>query len=1009
MRRVSTSLAITFWSVALAAACARYLMVSHGVEDDAVEHENDEVEHEGDEHEDDDYNDDEHEMTTTGDSAKNLGAGAAMVEDSDENAAESGRKQVSVWTKILMMYYNVLQGSCDVLCFSVGGCVIGYLILVVVWAIFSAVLNPNTFLVYCASAIVLLVFALQQHGTLSKLYKAMLGMAESKIESSLRKRSTEIYSRIPTGGGNASEQAAAEQKKNAIIDAVRKEAAKAGFTARFSLDELLKVVSGDLSEGVLTKVAHAAGSQSHLTRMLVASERGKNDPDDAIRRLNAIAHDVTVLCGLEDPLVNEVVLLLVEISRAYAPGGDEAGVRSIIKRLFIALQKAQRNSGVAWPASSLHPETVASVIEFALVPDRYLESSGRAGPDGSPAFAALVAALHKDDLMLFNACHDMAVVALASKSSSGGDHAPIVGALQAFVRLKEGTRVMETCKKEAASYEQLGDLLRFTSSPSPRPGLPPRACSRSMAGMLLRFSAARMQGQKALMMTMAGELAQFLNHAALPLESDGEPSDGLDRHSMSGMLAIKFGAEVNIRAFARECGIDENVANGVAFLLCYADGDGAQLFTLLTQLDLISNVGFLAEDVSEGARDPRRLLALMTMARRKCGEESAMDVPIQKLARDFSLLHLDGDEPRVASLVDKTDAITYLLRILCASSKDSLNKSLTNLRQVGASRRGSKMATLLDESAQALLALGLGLGGSTDSPESLLSALNKLGHKACARWLTRAIKSDAKSTRKKIELHDEPSRRRTACLLASEVERSTEGDVNLTCALLRISVSPPNAFVTLALKSVLGARFAMSNSREKALQQLLSLTYIQDCGSSEKDTVSKQSCACLTAPHFSLVSPSCGSVAQIVLEVAALFNMKADVLAALLNIVAKSASRSPMKDGVEMSSASFQSTRKSSQAADEEQLSSGVMSEHQMENLFDMKVEGSVAVQEWLTKCRYPAETIERVNNFMTKWNVASKEAQFALRGLEKMSTVSKGNPGVHGDASWFCPAFHPE
>ena len=69
-----------------------------------------------------------------------------------------------------------------------------------------------------------------------------------------------------------------------------------------------------------------------------------------------------------------------------------------------------------------------------------------------------------------------------------------------------------------------------------------------MAGDLLRFVSARVQGRKTLMMTMSGELGRFFEHTVLPVGSTGK----FDRATVSGLLAIKFGSEINISSLARD-------------------------------------------------------------------------------------------------------------------------------------------------------------------------------------------------------------------------------------------------------------------------------------------------------------------------------------------------------------------------------------------------------------------------------------------------------------------------
>ena len=817
-----TCLALVFWSTALVAAHGQYL-VPIPVSEDATGA-------------DDDFAD--------------LYEDEDRIEEEDAFETEPIAPLSAQINRILQAYYDWIQFGCDFLCYCMGGCVVGYIVLCLVWAIFGAVLNPNTFLVYCASSLVIIIFCFKQLGVVKVLHDAMFSTVEDAVARALGRRAANMLARVPAGGGSASERAAAEQKKNAIVDAVRKEAAKAGFGQNFSLDGLLQVVEGDLSDDALAAAARAAGAQEHLTRMIVASERGKNDPDDANVRLAGLARDIAGMRGVGSDFAQEVASLLVNLARSFAPGGNRTGARAIVKRLFLELREAQcenkleASSGdVAWPAVALHPELISSVVEFALEPDRYLETSGLTRR--SPAFAALYAALNKHDRMLFDACHSLASVALSGNTTPNTiteKDEQIASGVQAFVRLKEGTRIMQTYKAEAGSYESLGELLGFVNECDTGPS---RICTSQMSGMLLRFMAARQQGQKALMMNMSAEIAHFLNTATLPLEmaNAGPGSDGLlDRLMISAMLAIKYGAEVNIRAFARECGIDESMANSVAFLLCCANGSsGSAMFTLLTQLDVITNVGFLAQDVTagEGGRDPRRVLALMAMARRTCGD-AAMGMSLRTVARDFSTLHLGGDEPRIAPLAEKADAIAALIGIVCAASREEMSIAARTLRHVGSARRGGKAAAILDEASRLVASLGLGFRGDADE---LIDALKRLGHPSTAKWVQAAADKLKQATpsslrRKTLELDSTDGRRRTAARLAVEIEENGEGDVKTTCALLRMGVTPPTRFIMSALKAALGQRFLITKSRDKAVHHLFSLVYLRDCGASERDTVS---------------------------------------------------------------------------------------------------------------------------------------------------------------------------
>ena len=73
------------------------------------------------------------------------------------------------------------------------------------------------------------------------------------------------------------------------------------------------------------------------------------------------------------------------------------------------------------------------------------------------------------------------------------------------------------------------------------------------------------------MMTLAPLLTKFINKYILQTTMDADV--------LNGVMAVKYGTDVNVRSFARECGLDEGVANSIAFMLSQNQKRGVAMFS----------------------------------------------------------------------------------------------------------------------------------------------------------------------------------------------------------------------------------------------------------------------------------------------------------------------------------------------------------------------------------------------------------------------------------------------
>merc|ERR1712185_482232 len=108
-----------------------------------------------------------------------------------------------VLSKIFTKAHDMLA----LLCFA---CVAAYLSLCFVWMIFGAILNPNKFLPYAASAIVLLLFVISQRSELTANFGIIKDIALASVRKRLRKIATKSAANLTSQAGSS---AAGEAKR----------------------------------------------------------------------------------------------------------------------------------------------------------------------------------------------------------------------------------------------------------------------------------------------------------------------------------------------------------------------------------------------------------------------------------------------------------------------------------------------------------------------------------------------------------------------------------------------------------------------------------------------------------------------------------------------------------------------------------------------------------------------------------------------------------------------------
>ena len=178
--------------------------------------------------------------------------------------------------------------------------------LTVVWCIFGAILNPTSFLPYAAASLVVLFFVITQVAAIRWLYRSVRGISDEAVQKKLRTRAARGRGLRARGGGGLT--AAAEAKRNSVIDAVRKAAAAAGLDKDFDLEALLQVVGGDLSDVVVDAVADSVGAHTHVARALVAAIK-----DDGA----ALERAARTIAGVDGVAINaELAAKLVALARA---------------------------------------------------------------------------------------------------------------------------------------------------------------------------------------------------------------------------------------------------------------------------------------------------------------------------------------------------------------------------------------------------------------------------------------------------------------------------------------------------------------------------------------------------------------------------------------------------------------------------------------------------------------------------------------------------------------------
>lgn len=451
------------------------------------------------------------------------------------------------------------------------GAACGYLSLCMVWWMLAVVVNPDEYLAYGVSALVLLSVVLSRTSSAATLGETLTARMTSHVKQALQFWGNKNIERIPRRAFAGS--SANSQSKEMVLRTITTQTANligADVRPEVVVDMLNETGSQicERKKAAVDIFARASDLSPHLINFELAKNR--HDYDASIDIARDLAKESAV--ALPVPLVSSLCDLIRRPRSA-----------SSIKRLTNV-----------WASEVLGlPGTVdVGLVAHAILSKFQTVSFVRAfGFDKLPAFRLLVAKQRSDQDIMFHAAKEVVDQVLFAfprtdelfadslspaqclteqredgygrDASSSSAIQPLSDlplgrlgrALSAWRHLKEGKRILLQDDAESAPYEDLGELLFWTGGRE--------LVSRKLAGMLIRFILSRLAGRKSLMLREAPLLAEFVNNFVLPTNAGSR----IGVESVEALLACKYGSDVNVRSFARECSISESLANSIAFML----------------------------------------------------------------------------------------------------------------------------------------------------------------------------------------------------------------------------------------------------------------------------------------------------------------------------------------------------------------------------------------------------------------------------------------------------------
>lgn len=831
------------------------------------------------------------------------------------------------------------------------GAIVGYAALSMVWWMLAVVINPDEYLAYGVSVVVLLGVAFSKTSAVATLTDNLTSRMTTQVKQALQFWASENAARIPRQSRVEDTNSTASQSREMVLRNISTQAAslvgdvKADLVFRLFDDYDNRVMRQEAVE----VFAKATNLSPHLVRYVLA--KCKHDAD----AVQDIALDLAAESAVALPA--RLVSSLCDIIR-------HPRSASSIKRLANAWA-----SEVLGLPGTVDADLVAHTILCKFEPVAFVRAFGF---HTIPAFKLLIAKQNSDidfmydaaveiiDTCLFGEARQRDNVekrdvwetprtddeellltgpsAVSEGTGSAKSHLARLGrALHAWRHLKEGKRILLQEEIEMANYEDLGELLFSVDGVE--------VVSRAFAGMLVRLVLSRVAGRKSLMLREAPLLAEFVNKLVLPAASN-TLNYTIDVESMEALLACKYGSDVNVRSFARECSISESLANSIAFILASSNtsSGGTAMFTLLTSLDLGANTTFLAESTSKTA-NPTRVLGLIALVQRTPHLPELSHFTFG-LVKEFAVLHLGGEEPKVAKLANKCHVITNLIFLLCSRDEKAMRDAAKSMHRLDRTR------VVPDAFVDLLLFAyddNFDFGGTQENLVAALAAVDgarepdslELNETAAAVVVAITEDSgvplvdDVLALLRQHANYKEPGGR-NAPHMASSLW------VSLVTSLLSARTELPMDFVQHVIKSCFKGRSLITQKPAlAALEQLLQMSYVAD--KNEAATVSLSR------------------------DVAALLDMDPESLESVLNVITR------------------HSNDENHHYCDSNRPSS------EEENL-DRQDQSNSLITDWLKSGRGNASEEEPMKNaalFARKWTKAQTLSRRSIEGLSTMSERS--------------------
>lgn len=539
-----------------------------------------------------------------------------------------------------------------------------YFALMFTWGILGAVLNPNKFLCYAAAAGTLLAFVGSQYKTLTRLLETANSGTGSGLEAKMEKAIKGSLATCKVGkfaaalkgisGNDAATLAAAQEAIEGQADVLLGEN---GFSDDIDLEDIF---GGEIGESVKSEIALPT---PWAEGVFAIAER-----DDSKKKWC-----VEKICEVQgvnfDPIIAET---LIEIT-----ANDENQRKSALKKLFVAVWEVivENTEDPSVLPNMPNPDLILAILELTEGEClRYCELFNVA--NGIPAFQILIAHQFNDETMKLKGIFKV----LDYFQNQLSQLADIDESMKAMIRLVDGKELIvqdwSANSDIINNYEVLAKMLgmpKLSPSTEKLDVLEPLSVNKvnENRSFLLRYMTVTIQQRASLLLHMADELAAFANNQIF---IEGATPGNIRPEDLRALKALCVGTDINVTAFATECGIDVALANSVAYLLSEdqkrgpsgeAKKNNKTMMGLLSAMKPSSQVGWMAQK-ARSTRTPKLMLGVISIALRKT-DGLEVDESMETMVNDYAVLHFGGEEPR-ASLFEKKRCILGLLRFFTANN-----------------------------------------------------------------------------------------------------------------------------------------------------------------------------------------------------------------------------------------------------------------------------------------------------------------------------------------------------